>query len=651
MLRVKGWRFKFLTVVFLILLLFGGSCLKPPALPKWDINLRIPVYQRTVRLGEILSNNEKFKIQPDSSLVVNLVHQWGPVTVDGAVSLVTIEKREKIALEDLVFSRVGQGKDGVSCSEFFGPIPDTGLQLRVERFSSISERRCVIENIEFVDLHEAVVVTKVENRTPLFFDAVTIRLLGNTVNLGSLGPDEVQEKKIRVGGMTLVNPIDLEIEVCSPGSGADTVRILPQDSVLVNIELDSLRIGGGRLKIHDCKLEKKVKLEIAAQNPLRIDSVILEQGRCVFTVGNRLPVSINVVYDFPKIGVRSSQTIQAGEGMSVDFNLTDVVIDNLRKSSGVLELISRVNFDSQGEFVDVTKDCELDIGYVISDAMPKVLVGMFRQPVYIFSRIETIPELIPFGVRGARFASGELVLEGENYVGFPMDIFVSLRAIKNQGVVASVEDVIAVSQRQGNLPVSFDWRVPVTSLLNTGPDFIICEYNVRMRGYGRYETGQSVCAGAILNVPLRLALVPDTIALPEREVELSDEEIQSVRNHLVTGGASIGLKSALPFEVNGKLVLHNRASIVPDILVDSVIIPFAIPAGIVNNQGRCVAERDTLVSVSLDSVEVSLFKSSSLSAGLILELPATETIVVYTGDQIKLDAAIELKVRIDYDSR
>lgn len=647
MLRVKGCRFKYFTFTLLMLIAFGGSCLKPPALPQWDISLKIPVYRRTIRLGELLSNSEKFQIQPDSSFVINLTHRWGPVAVDNAVSLLTIEEREKIGLEDFVFSNLGSGRDGISCEEIFGPIPDSGLWLQIEPFSDIFEKHCAIENIQTVDILEGVVIVRLENRTPLNFDSIGIKLLGTVVHLGGIRAGEFQEEKLRLGGARAVNPIDYEVVVHSMGSGRDTVRIFPRDSLVIKIEPESLKIGGGRLKVVDAQAEKKVEIRMVARNPLRIDSLVLSQGQCVFTVGNRLPAAINLNYDFRKIGVSSSRTVEAEGGVTAEFNLSEVGIDNLRKTGGILELQTRIKFDSRGEFVDVTKDCAVDIGYVILDAKPRFLAGMFREPVYVFSHVETLPELVPFNLHGVRFSTAQLVLAGENGVGFPMDVFVTLKAIKNQEIVATVEDVITVMHGQRNQPGTFERMFPIATLLNTGPDFITCEYNVRMRGYGRFESGQSVSGSAVFNVPMRLAFVPDTVILPDKRIELSEEERQSVQDYLVDGQAGIRLKTALPFGMNGRLVLKPGSLSEPNVLVDSVAIPFVVPAGVVNNQGRCVAERDTAISVCLDSMAVTVFRSYPLSARLIFEFPATDTVVVYTNDQIKLDATVEVRIRVN----
>lgn len=647
MLRVKGCRVKFLICLLALLILFGGACLKPPALPQWDISLQIPIYRRIVRLGEILSNNDKFRVQPDSSFVFYLDHRLGPVEVGGAVSLIAVEERKKIVLEDFVFSRLGWGRSGITGGDLFGAIPDSGLRLRVEPFSAVFEKQCRLEDVQAVDILDGVVIISVENRTPLNFDTVEIRLLGGIVNSHRLRRGENKEGKIRLGGLTVTNPIVLQIAVSSSGSGQDSITIYPADSLVVNIALESLRIGSGKFRAANARVERRFCLPVAAIHPLRIDSLVLERGRGMFTVGNRLPTAISLSYDLRKIGVSRSRTIEPGAGMTVEFDLAGVGFDNRGKTGGIMELRVGAELDFRGEFVEVTKDCGLDISYVIQDVEPRIVVGMFREPVYIFSRVETIPGLIPFNVRCARFSKAELMLETASYVGFPMDFFITLRAIKDNQVVGSVEDVLFVEPSREGQPVFFVWTKPVTALLNTGPDFITCEYNLRVKGYGRFEIGQSISADAVLNVPVRLAFVPDTVFFPEREVEFTDRERASVQNYLVAGAAGVWLNSALPFGLNGKLVLRPRSTVEPGVLVDSVIIPFSIPAGIVNEQGKCIAGRDTMMSVSLDSNEVTIFRSHALSAGLILEFAETDTVVVYTNDQVKLEAMVELQIRVN----
>lgn len=651
MLRVNGYRLKFLICLLALLLLFGGACLKPPALPQWDISLQIPIYRRIVRLGEILSNSNKFRVQPDSSFAIYLVHRLGPVEVSDAVSLIAVEERKKIALEDFVFSRLGGGKSGITGGDLFGSIPDSGLVLRVEPFRTVFVKECWLEDIQTVDILNGDVIASVENRMPFTFDTVEITLLGGVVNIDNLGSGENKEGKIRLGGLTVFNPIVLQIAVSSSGSGPDSITIYPADSLVVNIALETLRIGSGKFRAANARVERKFCFPIAAIYPLRIDSLVLERGRGMFAVGNRLPTAISLDYDLRKIGVSSSRRVEPGAVMVVDFDLAEVRFDNRGKTGGIMELQVAAELDFRGEFVEVTKDCGLDISYVIQDAEPRILVGMYREPVYFFSRVETIPGVTPFNIRGARFSNAELMLEGESRVGFPTDVFIKLQAIKNGQVVGSVEDVLFVEPSREGQPVFFAWTKPVTALLNSGPDFITCEYNLRVKGYGHFEIGQSISADGVLNAPLRLAFVPDTVFLPEIEVEFSDRERESVQNYLVDGAAGVWLNSALPFGLNGKLVLRPESTAEPGVFVDSVIIPFLVPAGIVNAQGKCISGRDTTMSVFLDSNEVTIFRSHALSAKLILEFAETDTVVVYTNDQVKLEAMVELRIRVNNGPR
>ncbi|MGQ9678237.1 MAG: hypothetical protein ACUVUD_03035 [bacterium] len=648
MLRVKGY--KFIHLLFLgaaLWLLIGNACLKPPALPQWDIILKIPVYRKTVRLGEIVAKNEKVRIQPDSSFVISLLHHLGPVDIADAMSLIPSGERKEFTLEDFIFPQLGRGKDAITAIDLFGLVPDSGLRLQVEPFRAVFEKRCELEDIQVADILDGVVVAKVENKTPLTFDAVEIKLLGGVANIESLGVGEVRISKIRFSGTRILNQIDLRVALSSSGSGPDSITIFPWDSLVVNIALESLKIGGGIIRVAHAQTERILDLSVVAKNPLRIDSLVLERGRCVFTLGNRLPTAISLNYDCRKVGVNSSQTIEPGAGTVVEFDLAGVGIDNLRKTGGMIELRVRAEFDSRGEFVEVTKDCRLEVGYVIVDATPRLLVGMFHEPVYIFSRLETIPNLIPFNAHGVRFSNAELVVEGENSVGFPSDVFVTLRAIRNNEVVGSIDDVISVEPGKSGQPTFFTWTKPVMSLLNSGPDLIICQYSIRVKDYGCFRRGQSISGDVLFNAPLRLAFAPDTVFLPETQIVLNDREREAVQNYLVDGNAIVQLNSALPLGLKGKLILRPRSNAGPQIRVDSVTIPFSVPAGIVNAQGKCISSRDTVMSLSLDSNEVTIFRSHDLSAGLILEFDQTDTVVVYTNDQVNLDAMVELRIRID----
>lgn len=640
-------RHKFQIVIFIIFLSFAGGCLKPPALPRWDVSLTIPVFRRPIRLYEVLSRHENFLIQPDSSLLFKLSHNFGRGEVSEAFSVASVETSETVEPDEFRFSHLGNGRCGVGVDELIGiSIPDSGVKLAVPAFEVAVDRGCVIEDVQFVEILEGVAITRLVNRTPLVINCV-VNILGFTLNVEGLAPGEMRAERIDIGGVVVRNPTNLRLVVSSRGSGQDTVHILPEDSLIVDVEFESTRVGAGRLKISEARAEKVVDVNISAVRPLRIDSIVLDRGELVFTVRNRFLTPVNIEYEIRKLGVISSRVIEPNAALTLTFDLAGQGVDNQSKRGRAFEIRVRAGFDSQTGFVDLRKDDGVDITCAVLNARPRMVKGKFLCPVYVVSRVETIPYFVPFDIRGARFASAELLLEGENSIGFPGELLVTLQAIRNSKPIAVLDERIDLTPGSIYCPQEFDRRLRATELLNSAPDFIVCNYNVRLNGLGRYEEGEGISGEAVLNVPLRVAFVPDTVFFPGRKIELSAREKEAVSNHLVGGEAEVNVKSEMPFRVNGRLIIKRAPDDGSGVKVDSVVIPFVLPPGEVNNEGRSASGVDTIVRVQLDSNEVTLFRSRSLTANLALEFPATDTVVVCANDQIMVDVAVELRMRVD----
>ncbi|MBM3314912.1 hypothetical protein FJY71_03605 [candidate division WOR-3 bacterium] len=641
---MKGYQ---LALTLVALALVGAFCLRPPALPQWDVEVAVPLYRGQLRLGDILDST-RFHVNPDSTLTFALAVPFETVRPDGALDLVGVDELHRLEASDFLFSRVGAAPTRFTLAELLPfPIPDTGVKARLEPFQVVCEHAVPIDGIESAELLEAVVTITAANHTGLRLDSLVVQSPVGPVRFGQLGPGGRAAERRETGGLAIASPLPLRIALGSPGTGPDSLRLTKLDSVVVNVEVDSVRIATGRVRLPRASASRRCPVRLASAKPMRIDSLELAEGHCGFVVVNGFGIPLQVKLTAPRLGVASDRDVAADGSTGLDVNLEHLVIDNRSRTNSLFDFYVTAAVPRAGTWADIGKDDAVEVRYSTSGLKPRTIAGEFRQPVYVASRAFRLP-LVPGGVNGLRLSSVELALDVQSEVGFPMELLTRLVAVRDGREVGTLERTLALQPARLGAAAQGSWVLPLAELVNTGADSIVWDYNVRILGQGHFETGSAVGGGAVVSSPLRLAMVPDTVATPAREVRLAEDHRRYLREYLIGGDGALTVANHLPVAVAGRLVLSRAsgASVDPGTLVDSIVLPFAVPRGRVDSLGNCVAEERTDVRADLDSVDLTLLRTSPLQARVVFELPASDTVVLRAGDRVGVEALVRLRVRV-----
>jgi len=625
----------------------GVFCLRPPELPQWDVDVAIPVFQGGFRLLNWL-DPEHFEIAPDSSISFRLVLPIDTVRPDGAVDLLSVNEVNDFQVADFLFRGFGGGRVNIELGELLGiPIPDTGMKLCVAPFEKTTVRDCQLPDIQSAEIVEGVANVTVGNYTKLAFDSVVVWSPVNMVRLGRLEPGESESRRIAVGGVVVVSPLALRIGVGSAGTGVDTVQLAKADSLVVTLVLDSLHITSGRVRVLGAEGGRRYPVKLVSARPMRIDSLTLSQGRCDFVLANRFAIPIQIHFGVPGLGIESDCPIEPYHATTLGADLKQLTITNRGRMNSLFDFFVTAKAGPCSSFVELSKDDGLGVAYTTAELKAQAVTGEFRQPVYVASRLETLPR-IPFGVRGLRMSHVELALDMDNTVGFPIEIEVRLTACRDARAVGRLERVLILEPGQLGAPSHSSNIVDITDLINTGPDFITFEYVASVMDQGSFGAGACVTGQALVSTPLRLALAADTVELPARLVSLSETQRQQLAGHLVSGAAQVTATSRVGVGLRGQLVVVPDATANRDsaTVVDSIVLPFAVPAGRLDRRGFCVATQDTALTFELDSSQVSLFRTHPLNVRVSFELPNSDTVIVWASDTVSVSALVRLRVRV-----
>jgi hypothetical protein len=644
-LRVKGYH---ISVALVSLALVGVFCLKPPAMPQWDVNANVPLYSGTFRLVDLLDSSY-FRVQADSSVFFTVNMPFDTVRPGDALDVFAVNKSDRICLGDFMMRAAARGHLSLTLAELAGvEIPDSGTKARLPPFENEIERECRLDRVDEAEIASGVARITCTNRTGLTFDSLVAHGPLGSVCFRDLEPGDSRSVRIDVGGIVVNSPMRLTFVAGSPGTGLDTILLRKADSISVGFELDSLHLSSARMQIPYVEGRRTCRVGLGSYKPFRIDSLQVSGGVCGMVLENQFAVPVDIGLDVPKLGFKSQYRLGAKASVVVDLDLTGLVLDNRTRVNSLLDFHVTAVPDTSCGVVTLGKSDGIAVTYQTSNLKARRIAGEFREPVYVKSRLDTLPRL-PYGMHGLRVAAADLALDIESGVGFAFEVCLKFTAWRNLVPLRTQEQSIVIAAGQPDSPVRTEQTVPLTDLINTGPDYITVEQVTRILGQGNSDVTAFIAGRVTMSTPLRFAFVADTVATPAKSIPMSESQRSLVNDHLVGAEATLRLVNHLPVGFSGRLIIRPDSGATRDAgtLVDSVVIPFGVPPGTLDHKGNCVAGCDTTLVAELDSVDATLLRTWPLNARVIFELPNTDTVTVRTTDRMTLDALLGLRVRIE----
>lgn len=628
------------------LLLVGLCCLRAPEPPQWDVELALPAYNGQLRLAGLL-DPARFIVAPDSSIFFMASQSLDTMRPGSEIEFLTFAEPSDIKVSDFKLPAFGRGLGGLGIEELTGlPVPDSGVKARVEPFAVAGGSDCPVEDLEWVEAVEGYLRVEVVNRTGLQFDSVLVATPAGTAKLEKLAAGETRSERLAVVGQRVSSPLVFTYAVGSPGSMSESLQLRKTDSLLFRFTLDSMRLARGRLRIPAVQAERRCAVRITCTRPMRIDELILDGGDCRFLATNRFGFPVRLKLDARRLGKSEEFSIEGDRSVSTSADLSGVRMDSKSRTNSLFDFRITVEVSPSDEYVSIEKDDGLLVECRTERLRPQEVAGEFPEPIYVAASLDTIADFRTLGVHGVRIANAELALDLENAVGFPIETEMKLTAVRNDRRAATASRLLSLPPGSPEQPVRQSWTIPLSELLNCGPDLITAEYVTRILGTGRFVANAGVTGGALVSSPLRLALVPDTVILPSRRIAPTLAQQEVLKKHLVSGAAWLTIANRFPFAAQGRLtVIPDSGARRQETQVDSLSFEFGTPSGRLDRRGNCVSPRETTICFELDSIGASLFRTWPLNLTMRLFLPESDTVTVRASDCLGIEALVRLRLR------
>jgi hypothetical protein len=681
-----AWSASAVALVFLMTGCFNDPL--EPVVPRWDVNLTIPLVNRTYTLAEVVRKNPGIlQVGVGNEIIYASSPQLVPTIAGNVIS---------IAPPDTAV-RVKFGKFSVSAAPLTIPMSlswlPPGVTIPVpDTTVDISDLRDSIATFQSVTFASGTMSLTLINNLPLPMDVVNpIQLLdgeGQLVATFTFTPPQIEAHSQAtasddLAGKRMTSAFRVtSIRLHTPGS--PTPVTIPGGDLLV-----------ARLSTANAKARQAVFAEIPAQrlqdnDTARVtldDSTLVQEmriasGRLDFNFTNRVDLDMLFKFQLDEVQRNSS-------GFYIPFE-DSVFLPSLGSGSYTLDL-GGVRFRSLDG--DLMRTLRLVSSVILPGASgrpvtvndtDKIEIHMTRSaPIIADTAVGVLKPTwigvdkamrVDFGDLPTRFSgqlnipAASLGIRTSSSLGFPCDLFVRIGARRSSGDSAFIsipaeqrrldvgEDVVQfdatavgqfLSQFSGRLPDSL--RVTGTVLVNP-PDV----YTPTLAGVGAIGRNSSLAGRLDLQVPLMLGIVSgtygDTLVIGDstgdgrKDFDLNKDRINDVNS----GSLYIEIENGMPLQVGVQMRLLDslQRSL---LLVPQNGSTVGTAAASVDPQGNVTVPAHTTSSFSLDQSEVRQFNPTEFVtyAVSLTTTPGSPAVRFRTTDYLRVRIWSRLSYRVN----
>ncbi len=664
-----------LSITSILILLFNLQCkISPPSAPQWDVDVNIPVINKTFYVSDLIDGIEGLKVDSLNQIFVEFTAELDTFDARNQLTLNGLSQQFSKALGRFKIPSPGERELTVQLNQIYPaadqlngvkvPVPPFNFQLPTQDLPPF-------ETIQWVEIDSGFVDLTIENFLPVDLGKpITIELLdaaADTVIADWVFPDFIQVGKSQTERLELKNKrlsaaLALRVAGGSPGS-ADSVLIQSDDYFRIGVLLSDLYVSGGAAKLDPQRIQFDEKIQIA--DSLVIASARIRQGQMRIEVSGNLPIDASVNFNLPDFidekGAPLTETF---------FLLKDQVNQLVLDLSGYRFLPENGDFASQAvrisasvatlqspdELIELFASDSVSVLFDISQIYFSEISGRF------YSKQIEVPEKtievdLPSRLDSIRLDAAQLQLRLLNSIGFPAQVNLRIRGTNDAGGQAEV--LIDQTIQPGGGQAGPESTEIVLNQENSGILDLLNLLPSRIEVSGKVQVGRPDWIGTIRETDFVTGEItftaPAALELPAQKFESDVSNMtldQDVRNTIQTrldeGELMVKTVSHLPI---GAQIYMNFA------LEDSSVFqnpqlrigPVSIESGVIDPATKTVAmPRENQINIKLSREEMQFFANSPIFTGVEIDFPGTQGQVVQllSSDYLDIQAVVRLQVKV-----
>ncbi|CUS78462.1 hypothetical protein JGI7_01052 [Candidatus Kryptonium thompsonii] len=688
-----------ITLLAVLFLIFLYGCFEKPSepvLPTWDVDLTVPILEKTFTLGELVEKDTTyFKIGSNNQIYYSTTSELEATTVGDNLKISDISTSAQTQLGNFEIKNPGTITASIKVYEIFPALssnipPGNYIIPSNAPGQTVSVNFTAFESFQSVKFDNGILRITATNGLPvplIFPDGLKIYaqddpsktpivalFVGDTLN-----PNSTKTAEANLAGKTLPAALGLTATIFSPGSGGQAVYLdVNQMFLTVSASLENLSIAEATARIptqtEPVVIDSSFTLEPNEPQPNLINEIVFKSGQMRIEIVNNIDLGLNgslTLYNFRKKTDNSPLQISLNIGRKNSTNNRVIQNIDLANYKLVGNLSNQISYrvevrteDTGDEFRTVTKNDGFSAGISLSNLVIESISGKVKPTEINFEEqrislggLKDYREKFKGSLR-LDDIQVELNLVKTAQFTFDMNLKVKAKSIKT-GKVDSLEIPIAQRRFSGtshrivlnksnsnivnfiNSFTSGDGEFP-DSLLITGFVFLNPNYEL-----GQVSSSDSIYGSVTISFPASFG-ISNAEFRDTSEVEELSEDTKKEIDKMNYGKLFVEIENGLGVE------LRFRATLFGFVMDSLVSIPrandFLITSAPVDNNGFSVGASKSINVIELERNEIQKLKNmkfirsfislNTAESGKIVKFRTTDSI------KVKIYGTLNYKVEI-----
>jgi hypothetical protein len=637
-------------VLLMIALLAIGCSIESPQAPSWDVDLVIPVINRTFTATELLEHISSELVAVDSSgdLFFSLRETLDSVQIDTLLHLDDLSSSVVRQVDEFMLTLPAPQAQAIQIIDHLplaaGIAPDTGIvvALPLTGFGSIQEAQISAGQLEI----------EVTNNTNLDIDSLTCRLQDNLYGQeiltqsfpSGIAAGASAQQISAVAGKTLTDDLTLEVYFHTPGG--NTGSLAGQQIEFELRFVDSLVVASATASVDPFAVDYIHTVRLNTEHHL--ESARLAAGELHYQVNNQLPLAAHLEITLLQI-TSDGEPLQFGLDLPAKGEAAATIDlagwDVAPAADSLAALIQADLLGSGGGVVTVMAADGFEFDLTLTNVRLESAAAIIA-PTEVNWQEQTFELDIPNGLDNIALTAAELKLEIHNGSELPANLEILIEA--DNGHQLTLSGVISAGS-VSNPTITTILSTEVADLLSPVPQVLrISGVAVVGNGSSRVILSEQdhFFAEAKISAPLQVVLGADTIDADIEAVDI-DEDIRERVDRLHSGDFFGTLTSHLPLGATVTIYLDtDSASLYTSPLLE--IGPLTLAAGSTDANGIVTGTATTDNEINLSGDDFQIFSNPCVFVGARLEFPGTagDTVRLRGDDFLHIGGRVTISARV-----
>ncbi len=683
----KKMKRKILLLFGILFFIFLNGCFEKPSepvLPTWDVDLTVPILDKTFTLGELVEKDTTYlKVGAGNQIYYSTSEKLDATKVGDNLKITDISTSDSTKLGNFEIKDPGAVSASIKAYDIF---PSLSQNLPPGNYiipsnapgQTITTDFTAFDNFQQVTFDGGVIKITVNNGLPVPLEFPGGLKIYNSNDLttpiftlfenATINANSELTATALLAGKTLSANLSLKVTILSPGSGGQQVYLdVNQMSVTVSASLENLSIASASARIpsqtEPVVISGSFKLEPNEPQPDLINEVLFKSGSLKIKVINGIDLGLSgsiTLYNFVNRSDNAPLQIPLNIGRKNSASNTLTFNLNLKDYKLVGNLTNRVDYkvevrteDTGNEYRTVTKDDGLSAEITLENIVIESISGKAKPREISFEeqRID-LAGLKDYRekFRGSiRFDDIQVEINLVKTAGFTFDLNLKIKGVNTRtGKVDSIEiplnqrrfsgttHRIVLNKNNSNIVSfinSFASEELPESLILSGSVFLNPNYDE----VGQVSSSDSIYGSVSVSFPASVG-ISNAVFEDTSEVEELSNDAKKEIDKTNYGKLFVEIENGLGVQVK------FRAKILGATMDSLLSIPkdndFTINPAPVGNDGFSVGATKYVNVIELNREEIQKFKDMRFVRSFI------SIATVNNGDIVKFRTTDSLKVKI-----